>query len=137
MIMSITRRVLAAALVVLAIKFVPTAAAQAPADSTVTPTITLQINRSVSVADSARGAATNQRRVWDVQGAGEKRRTVRGAVIGGVTGTLLGAAAGAYIAAGFCDAADCSDDGREGALVGGAIGLGAGAAIGALIGYVW
>jgi hypothetical protein len=131
------RRTVAAALFALAIKFVPTAAAQAPVDSTARDAIDLRTARFVSVADTVRAPAMNSRRVWDVQGGGTGHHTARGAIIGGAVGGVLGAVAGAGLASGLCDAADCSGTAVSGALVGGAlVGL-AGAAIGALIGFVW
>jgi len=101
--------------------------------------ITTQIRRSMAAEDSVRRStfASAARRVWVVQGVSEKKHTVRGAVIGGIAGLLFGGAAGGFIGGGFCDAADCSGDTREGILVGGAIGAGVGVAVGALIGYVW
>ena len=136
MLMSITRRTVAAVLFALAITFVPRARAQTP-DSTASPATQPPIARSAVIADSVRLPAVNTRRVWDVQSNGSSRRTGRGAIIGGVGGALLGAAAGGVIGGGFCDAADCSGDTREGILIGGGIGAAAGILIGALIGYVW
>ena len=139
MIMSTTRRTVAVALFALATKFVPAAAAQAPIDSTRRFVVAVPITRTSYSADSLRrpAAATNARRVWDMQGSGRSRGTARGAVIGGVVGGVVGAVVGGGLARGFCDAADCSDVTRDGYLAGGAIGALSGAAIGALIAYVW
>jgi hypothetical protein len=139
MITSISRYIVVVALCAVAVKLVPTAAAQAPVDSAAAPAINLQVRPS-AVQDSARRVvelAPTSRRVWAMQAGVEKRHTGRGALIGGVAGALLGAAAGGVIGGGFCDAADCRDVTRDGILFGGAIGAGIGVALGALIGYVW
>jgi hypothetical protein len=139
MTISIHRRIAAVAILAV-VTTVPRAAfAQAPTDSTPSPTIALRV---VQPGDSLRRplrATTGTRRVWEVPAGGgaPKRNTVRGAVIGGVTGAVVGALAGGVIGGGFCDAADCSDVTRDGILAGGALGAVAGAGIGALIGYIW
>lgn len=134
MLMTTLRHFFIVPVAALAFHAVP-AAAQGPSDST-----NVLVTRPVEMRrDTVAGTPfeTGSRRTWVMQANTERRNTLRGGVIGGAIGGLLGAAAGGVIGGGFCDAASCDGDTRDGALVGGAIGIAAGAAIGALIGYIW
>ncbi len=63
--------------------------------------------------------------------------TEKGALIGGVTGAVLGALTFALFSYGICDAADCRVDGQAvilGGVIVGATGAATGAVIGAMLG---
>lgn len=68
--------------------------------------------------------------------ASQQPRVVRGAVAGGVAGATLTGLAGALLATGVCDAADCSDAWIDGVVPGVVLGGFGGALIGAGLGAV-